>query len=74
MGLGVAQYHLVAYEEAGEAFKRALELDPDHARARYGLGLSLLYADDERGAKEQYLALKRIDPDLAQQLYELIFP
>lgn len=74
VALGVAHFHMAAYLEAAEAFERALELSEDNARARFGLGMSLLYADDDRGAKEQYLALKRIDAELARQLYERIFP
>jgi tetratricopeptide (TPR) repeat protein len=74
VGLGVAHYHLAAYADAAAAFRRALEVDSDSARARFGLGLALLYADDTRGAKEQYLALKTLDAVLAQQLYERIFP
>jgi len=74
VGLGVARYHLAAYPEATDAFRHALDLEPDNARAHLGLGLALLYADDTRGAKEQYLALKKIDADLAQQLYDRICP
>jgi tetratricopeptide (TPR) repeat protein len=74
VGLGVARYHLAEFGAAQIAFRRALDLNKDHARARYGLGLALLYANDKRGAEQQYLVLTEIDARLAQQLYELIFP
>ncbi len=70
VGEGVAQFHNGAYDAAEQAFVEALELVPDDPRAVYGLGLSLLYQGDLEGAVAQYVLLKKLDLDLARDLYE----
>lgn len=72
--LGVARYHLELYGEAGQSFTAVLAKDPENARARYGLGLCKVYGDDRDGAIQEYVKLKKLDLDLARDLYERIFP
>ena len=55
------------------AFTEALELDPDNARARYGLGMSHLLGGDEDAAVAEYVVLKEIDDALAHDLYKNVF-
>jgi len=70
----VALYHLGLYPEAAEAFTTATEINPDNPRAHYGLGLSKLFADDRDGAIVEVGLLNELDPDLASDLYDRIFP
>ncbi len=72
--LGVAHYHLELYDEAGLSFAAVLDADPDNARARYGLGLCKLFKEDRDGAIQDYVQLKKLDPELARDLYQRIFP
>ena len=72
--VAVARYHLGLYAEAAQSFLAVLEKDPEHARARYGLGLCKIYRDDRDGAIQDYVKLKELDPDLAKDLYNRIFP
>jgi len=69
IGAGVAHFHSGAYDDAERSFAGAVELSPDNARAVYGLGLSRLYKGDADGAVAQYVILKTLDRDLANDLY-----
>jgi len=62
------------YAEAAGAFEAVLEIDPLNPRARYSLGLCKLYLEDTAGAIAEYTALKDLDPTLASDLYERIYP
>ena len=70
----VALYHLGLYPKAAEAFTTATEVNPDNPRAHYGLGLAKLFADDRDGAIVEVGLLNALDPDLADDLYDRIFP
>lgn len=72
--LGVAYLKLKQYAEAVEYFKQAIRLKSDFGRAYYNLGLAYLGMNDRDSALEQYSILKAIDPDQADQLYNVIYP
>jgi len=67
------------YEEAGlhkkaiEAYKQAIRIKPDIAEAHYNLGVIYLVLNDRGSALEQYKILKTLDPEMANQLFNLIY-
>jgi tetratricopeptide (TPR) repeat protein len=69
--LGVILDDMKRFDEAEEAYKRAIEIDPDYAQAWYNLGV-LLY--DMKRFDEALDACKKaleIDPDYAKAWYNL---
>ena len=60
------------FQEAIEAYTALLALWPDNANALYKRGLAYLSLDDAGKAQAEYLALKGVDPDLAEKLIEAI--
>jgi tetratricopeptide (TPR) repeat protein len=71
MLLGHAQERLGDAAGAEQSYRRAVELDPNHARGRLSLGTLLA----ERGARgeaiEQLSAAVRLRPDLADARFNL---
>jgi len=69
-----------AYEAAGrhddsiEAFRQAIRLKPDFGKAYFNLGKTLLAQGNRDAAVEQYTLLQSVDEDLAEKLYNLIYP
>ena len=59
------------HAEAVVAFKRAIALKPDYARAFYGLGAALKECGDEAGAINAYLDALAIEPDYPEALNDL---
>ena len=72
--VAVALFHMGLYEEATQTFETALEINPGNPRAHYGLGLARLFAGDRDGAIAEVGELNTLDPELASDLYERIFP
>lgn len=67
---------LVAKRERKEAIariKRVLSENPDHARAHYCLGMAYNARADINDAFAQYKVLKKLDKELAAELYNAIF-
>jgi tetratricopeptide (TPR) repeat protein len=58
--------------EAIAQFKKALQIKPDDAEVRFNLGLAYLMVGDKVSALEEYKILKKINLDLADQLYQRI--
>ena len=56
-----------------EAFKQAIQLQPDLALAHFGLGESYLLLGDKSSALEEYKILKTLDQNLANELFNLIY-
>jgi Flp pilus assembly protein TadD len=56
------------FEEAERALRQAVRIRPDLAAARFNLGFRLLRRGDLAGAREQYEALQRLDPAVAESL------
>ena len=69
-----------AYEAAGrhddsiEAFRQAIRLKPDFGKAYFNLGKTFLTQGNRDAAVEQYTLLQSVDEDLAEKLYNLIYP
>ena len=59
--------------EAIEALKQAIRINPDDADAHYNLGLFYSLSNDKDSALEQCEILKRLDPELADKLFNLIY-
>lgn len=70
--LGEVCFRADRYEEAAEAYTILLTLWPDNANALYKLGLSHLFLNEPGKAQAEYLALKIVDPELAEKLRHAI--
>ena len=64
--LGVYYASHGRFDEAELALRQAVRIKPDLAAARFNLGFRLLRRGDRAGAYEQYEALRRLDPSLAE--------
>jgi len=71
--LGVAYAKLGMYREAIEAYKQAIRIKPDDAKAHAGLGVIYLILNDRGSALEEYRILKDLNPELANKLFNLIY-
>lgn len=71
--LGTAYYKLGEHKKATEAFKNAIRLNPKEPKLYYNLGAAYIGRNNKRAAVEQYKILKPIDPQLAEELYVLIY-
>lgn len=60
------------FPEAIEAYTTLLTLWPDNANALYKMGLAHLLMNDPGKAQAEYLALKMVDPELAEKLLKII--
>jgi tetratricopeptide (TPR) repeat protein len=58
-------------EEAEEAYRKAIELDPKHAQAYYTLGVVLGMQDRTEEAEEAYRKAIELDPNHAKAYYNL---
>lgn len=72
--IGEAFYRLGRETEGANAFREAIRVDPDFAPAHYILGTVMLYKGDKSGALEQFKILKKLDADMAQNLFDQIYP
>lgn len=70
--LGNAFYADGQPDKAIEAYKRAIELSPRFAKARYNLGAVYFSKKEKQLAEEQLNALSEIDTKLAAKLRELM--
>jgi tetratricopeptide (TPR) repeat protein len=66
--LGVALILVNRADEATEQLRQAVGQRPDHARARFELGRAYLVRGHRAEAEEQAAILRRLDPDLANEL------
>jgi tetratricopeptide (TPR) repeat protein len=71
--LGKAYYEKKRYTQSANAFKEAVQIDPNNPQLRYNLALSLTASDDRAGALSQYNLMKTNSPDLADQLYRALY-
>lgn len=70
--LGNAYYATEQQEKAVEAYKKAIELSPRFAKARYNLALVYFVQEKPQLVQEQLTALMEIDTKLATKLRETI--
>lgn len=60
------------FHEAIDAYTSLLDLWPQNSNALYKRGLAHLYLNDAGKAQAEYLALKTVDPELADKLLQVI--
>lgn len=72
--LGSAYAKSGKYQEAIEAYKQALRINPDNAEVRFKLGLTYILEDDIGSALDEYKILKNLDNELANKLFNAIYP
>lgn len=72
-GLGVGLYLKKKYQPAEAHLLRAVELEPGAAQLRYNLAMVQMMTNKRGAVLEQYKFLKTSDPELASQLYKLLF-
>lgn len=70
--LGTAFFQTGQYHEAENSFKRALEIRPDDGWIHFGLGLTYLKLGDKNSATAEYEALRKLNPQKASQLLNLL--
>jgi len=61
------------YKEAIESFKQAIKINPDDAKVHISLGLAYLGLNDRGSAMEQYKILKKLDTEMANELFNVIY-
>jgi tetratricopeptide (TPR) repeat protein len=61
--LGLLYYNQKRFADAGLAFGRAVQINPQYANAKYFLGLSLYETKDKAGALKQFEELLVSNPD-----------
>lgn len=71
--LGGVYEKLRRYAEAKEAYKQAIRIRPDYEQAHFRLGVVYLAVGDKASALDEYKILKRLNNDLANQLFDLIY-
>jgi tetratricopeptide (TPR) repeat protein len=62
------------YQEAIGAFKQAIRIKPDYAEAHYNLGGAYIFMNDKDSAVEVYNILKDLDEELANKLFNAMYP
>jgi len=61
------------FKEAAVAYKQAIRLKPDHARAHLGLGIAYVVLGDKAAALEEYRILQTLDKEKASVLFNGIY-
>jgi len=72
-GLGIAYGSLGMHKESIEPFKQAIRIDPDNVAAHTALGIAYYSLGDKSSALEQYKILKKLDAEMADLLFNLIY-
>jgi tetratricopeptide (TPR) repeat protein len=70
--LGVALVVQGKVQDAIAHFSKAVQAKPDYAEAHINLGFGYLTIGDKVSALEEYKILKKLNPNLADQLYQKI--
>ncbi len=73
LGEGITLVAMRKFGPARQAFKQALEVDPDNADARFNLGITCYVERRRDCALQQYNYLKIIDSSLADKLFRHLF-
>jgi Flp pilus assembly protein TadD len=61
------------YPEASAAFKAAIRLSPDDPRMHLGLGKAYVNMGEKASALEEYKILMKLNPDMANSLFDVIY-
>jgi tetratricopeptide (TPR) repeat protein len=70
---GLVFYYKKKFDKALSAFEKALEIAPSFSPARFNKAIVDLRKSDRASALSEYKTLKFAAPDIAQQLYEVIY-
>ena len=65
--------NLKMYKEAIEAFKQAIVINPGDSNTHYNLGIIYLLSHDRDSALAEYKILKHLSPELANEIFVLIY-
>jgi tetratricopeptide (TPR) repeat protein len=71
--LGHAYYQKKRFQQATDAFKQGVELDPDSPNLRFNLAMALTASDNRIGALSQYKFVKDQNPEMADKLYRYLY-
>ena len=66
--LGQTYQSMERHQEAVEAFKQAITLKPNFAEAHFNLGVLYLELGAQTQARQEYLILKQLESELAEEL------
>ncbi len=72
--IGEALASLGRERDALASYKEAIRVDPDFAPAHHAMGAAMLGRGDKAGALEEYKILKKLDQNMAQELFNRIYP
>jgi tetratricopeptide (TPR) repeat protein len=61
------------YAEAAVAYKSAIRLNPDDPRMHLGLGKAYVNLGNRPLALDEYKILMKLNPDMANTLFDLIY-
>lgn len=73
IGVCTAYHGLSKFNKAIESCKTAVRIEPDNAIAHSVLGSSYYFLGDRGSALEEYKILKDLDPQMANELFNLIY-
>ena len=71
--LGVVFGELGQTRDQMQAYKQAIRINPDFAPAHFAIGKAFLKQGDKASALDQYKILKKLDIEIANQLFEEIY-
>lgn len=72
--LGNAYMDMNRYDDAIDSYRQALRIDSGHTSAWFGLGLFYLDTGNRTAALESVQILRKLDPDRAERLFNLVVP
>ena len=72
--LGNTYGMLGKYQKTVDTYKQAIRIKPDFADAHYNLGRAYLLLNDKGSALDEYKILKNLDKELANELFDLVYP
>lgn len=72
-GKGLAYKQLGYYEEAAKSFREVTRRSPDFAEAHFDLAEVCLNMNDRCTAIDEYKILRKLDKELADRLFDLIY-
>jgi tetratricopeptide (TPR) repeat protein len=72
--MGEALDRLGRNAEGVRAYREAIRVDPDFAPAHYAIGAAMLQRGEKIDALDQFKILKKLDSELADNLFNRIYP
>jgi tetratricopeptide (TPR) repeat protein len=71
--LGVSYGKSGRHKEEIDAYKKAILIKPDYAKAHYNLGIAYSVSNKRSSAFKEYKILRKLAPELADNLFDLIY-